>query len=89
MIKGGYQIIDFTGISALDGTETLPGAFAKIKSANKPILASNFVGINMFTADMLPADTTKAVLSGIAESNGSLVPIGIVINSDDTVELFS
>ena len=89
MIKGGYQVIDFTGISALDGSETIPDAFVKIKSAKKPILASNFVGCYIMTCDTTPADTTKCVLTGVIESSGSLVPIGIVINSDDTVEMLS
>ena len=89
MIKCGYQVIDFTGITAFDGTESIPGAFAKIKSAGKPILASNFTGTNLFTGDVKPADSTKAILTAVIESSGSLVPIGIVVNSDDTVEILS
>lgn len=89
MIKGGYQIIDFTGLTQFDGSESIPGAFAKIKAAGKPILANNFTGVNMFTADVKPTDTNKAVLTAVVESSGSLVPIGIVINADDTVEMLS
>ena len=89
MIRGGYQIIDFTGITAFDGSQSLPGAFDKIKAAKKPILAYNFVGCYLMTCDVAPTNSLKAIMTGVIESSGSLVPIGIVINADDTVEMLS
>lgn len=89
MIKGGYQILDFTGITELDGTETLPGAFNKIKTCGKPIMVQNLNGINTITNDANPSSTTSAVLVAWVLASGSLTTIGIEIGSDDSVTLLS
>ena len=88
MKNGGYQIIDFTGITAWDGSETVPGAYAKVKGCSKPILASNVNGINAFTSDANPLGT-DAVIPAIAYSGGSLSLIAVKIGTDDSVEIIS
>lgn len=89
MIKGGYQILDFTGITALDGTETLPGAFQKIKTCGKPILAHNLNGINVFTNDAEPTSTTQAILPAYVMSGGSPTLLAIKITSANVVSILS
>ena len=88
MGNNNYQFLDFTGISELDGSETLRGAFEKAKSG-KPILVSNLMGLTFFSSDVNPADTTAAILPGIVVSEGSFTIIGVKVNSDDTVEAAS
>lgn len=89
MIKGGYQILDFTGITQLDGSETLPGAFNKIKTCGKPILVHNLNGINVFTSDADIASTTQAVLPAYIMSGGTPTLLAVTITSADVVSILS
>lgn len=88
-MKGGYQIIDFTGIINFNGTETLPGAFEAAKvsvKTSKPIAIVNCLGKAFFSYDATSSDTTKAICPFIDYDNGTFTNVGIVINADDTID---
>ena len=85
-MRGGYQIIDMSTLTVLDGSETVKGAFAKAKKG-RPILVENCVRLSGFTYDANPASTTEAELPIIGYVSGTLQPAKLVISSDDEVSL--
>ena len=87
MKTGGYQIIDFSSIAAGDGSESIPGIFATIKAAKKPIFISNLMGVNGFSYDNNPTSTSTATLPFIVGAGNSLALADILIGSDDSVTI--
>jgi hypothetical protein len=84
-MKGGYQIIDFTGITEFDGTQKIPGAFEAVKKSGKPILAENVLGISVFTSDADESSRVRAVLP-IPEIRGDTIQwTPVIISSTDAI----
>lgn len=85
-MRGGYQIIDCVTLTALDGTQTVKGAFAKAKKG-RPIMIENCMGISGMTYDIATGSSTVAYLPLIAYVSGVLKPAKIEISSDDEFTL--
>ena len=89
---GGYQTITFNNEPTFNGTIKVKDAFTKAKKG-KAILIENLfiddgVSISGFAYDITPSDETKAVLPITAIDSNSIVTIGIVINADDSIEMY-
>lgn len=84
--KGGYQIIDFTG-KEIDTTGiTIPGVYAAIEGATKPILAANVYAPDGFGELVLNFYVNLALESSdfVILQNASYK---ITVNDDDLVKL--
>ena len=85
-MRGGYQIIDCATLTALDGSQTVKGAFAKAKKG-RPIMIENCLGISGMTYDIAITSSTVAYLPLFAYISGVLKGAKIEISSDDEITI--
>lgn len=89
MVKGGYQIIDISGVKfELPGSAKIKGVYEKVSGTTKPIMISDFTvgGIHerALFVQLTRNETTLEYSTVIANNGGHYL---ITIRKDDTVKI--
>lgn len=89
MYKGGYQIVDFTGITLSDTSTTIAGLYNKLVSCDKPLLIRGFVQnsityLPFFAWGVKVNSTTTAIITPVlvTDESGAAQVVITVSNTD-------
>ena len=92
MFKGGYQIVDFTGITLSGTATTISGLYNTLTKCDKPILirglTANSLDFTPFMCNGASVSTNFVILGPVILDDGSgAIQIIITVSNADAVTL--